>query len=90
MTILDDQVNIHFIDCPACTDDGECICDSSKAMKELEKLRNLLKELYEPAKIAVNQTICMGGDTICQPCENREQLAIALENVEIFMEKKDE
>jgi hypothetical protein len=38
-----------------------------------------LRQLYEPAKIAVNQIICLeGGETLCQPCENREALAQAL------------
>jgi len=41
-----------------------------------------LKNLYAPAKIAVNQIICLGGLDECQPCANREDLAIALEEVE--------
>jgi len=45
-------------------------------------LTEALIDLYEPAKIAVSQIICMGGDEICQPCKNREELALALEKVE--------
>lgn len=36
-------------------------------------------ELVQAAEIAVNQIICMGGDGTCQPCENRERLAKALD-----------
>jgi hypothetical protein len=46
---------------------------------ENEKLRKALRKLYDPAKIAVNQIICLGGDDLCQPCQNREELALALE-----------
>lgn len=46
------------------------------------KLYGALKKLYVPAKIAVNQIICMGGDKLCQPCENREVLAKILDDVE--------
>jgi hypothetical protein len=54
-------------------------------MKQKERillLTEALLDLYEPAKIAVNQIICIGGDDICQPCKNREELALALEKVE--------
>lgn len=49
---------------------------------DIEFLKELLLELYKPAKIAVNQIICLGGDDLCQPCFNREELALALEKVE--------
>ena len=60
---------------------------SERAKAQYSQLLNLLKELYEPAKIAVNQIICIGSEEACQPCENREKLAIALDNVEKFLEK---
>jgi len=58
-------------------DEYEC-CDG----KVIERLVTVLKKLYKPAKIAVNQIVCMGGVEQCQPCQNREELAIVLEEVE--------
>jgi len=58
-------------------EDYDC-CDG----KAIEHLVTILRKLYAPAKIAVNQIICMGGAEYCQPCQNREELAIALEEVE--------
>jgi hypothetical protein len=49
---------------------------------ENERLRGALRKLYQPAKIASTQIICLGGDTACQPCENREALCEALKEVE--------
>jgi hypothetical protein len=46
-------------------------------MTDLEKAA---REVYKYAKIAVNQIICLGGES-CQPCENRESLALALDEL---------
>ncbi len=45
----------------------------------------VFRELYKYSKIAVNQIICMGegkDNILCQPCDNREDLARTLYNVE--------
>ena len=63
-------------------EDYEC-CDE----KVIENLIKILKKLYTPAKIAVNQIICMGGAEYCQPCQNREELAIVLEEVEKLLKE---
>jgi hypothetical protein len=52
-----------------------------------KKILKALKKLYKPANIAVSQIICLGGNYICQPCKNREELAIALKYVEKILEK---
>ncbi len=60
-------------------------CSRSEIRKHNTKLYRALKKLYIPAKIAVNQIICIcekDVDDVCQPCENREDLAMALEDVE--------
>lgn len=57
----------------------------SEIRKHNIKLYRALKKLYVPAKIAVNQIICIcekDVDDLCQPCENREDLAMALEDTE--------
>ena len=53
-------------------------------MDELEKVA---REVYEYAKVAVNQIICLGGKEICQPCKNRENLAVALDNLANVLNK---
>ena len=62
-------------------------------IRELEtenrRFRKVLEMLYKPAKIAVNQIICMGGAEYCQPCQNREELAIALEEVELVFDENN-
>ena len=57
----------------------------SEIRKHNTNLYRTLKKLYVPTKIAVNQIICIcekDSDNLCQPCENREDLAMALESVE--------
>lgn len=54
---------------------------------ELDEMRKALEKLYVPAKIAVNQIICMGGKEICQPCQNRELLAMALDTAAVILSK---
>ena len=69
-------------------EDYEC-CDG----KTVEHLVKLLRKLYNPAKVAVNQIICIedvGSDTYCQPCQNREELAIVLAEVEEVLKEYDE
>ena len=34
--------------------------------------------LIAAGNVSVNQIVCMGGDTTCQPCEGRETLALSL------------
>jgi hypothetical protein len=48
----------------------------------MDELERAARDVYQYAKIAVNQIICLGGEITCQPCENREKLAIALEELE--------
>jgi len=47
MTILDDQVHIHDIDCPDWEGKGieSCVCQSKEAVKELAELYARIKEL---------------------------------------------
>jgi len=62
-------------------------------MEITEQEFNLFKNLYKYSKIAVNQIICMGDDSenndddYCQPCENREDLAKTLYEVEKILRK---
>jgi hypothetical protein len=56
-------------------------------MKKNKKLLKALKKLYKPANIAVSQIICLGGEKTCQPCENREELAIALKLTKKIIKK---
>jgi hypothetical protein len=60
---------------------------------ELDEARKVIERLYKPAKIAVNQIICMcekDDENLCQPCENREALAIALDGVSAFLKAHPE
>jgi hypothetical protein len=53
--------------------------------RENQVITELLINLYEPAKIAVNQIVCIGGNEPCQPCVNRERLATALDSVKKYL-----
>jgi hypothetical protein len=64
----------------------QCQCNSNRFMVEIvslraenARLREALEGLIKFADIAVNQIICMGGREICQPCRNREEVAVSLE-----------
>ena len=52
ISALYDQINTHFIDCPACTDNGKCTCESSQAAKELEKLLLKIERLEKAVDMA--------------------------------------
>jgi len=41
-------------------------------------LRVALTKLYNTSKEMVNEIICLGGDTICPPCRDREKLSQTL------------
>lgn len=47
-------------------------------MSELEKAA---REVYKYGQVAVNQIICLGGNELCQPCQNREKFALALDKL---------
>ena len=61
------------------TKNGIILEDVNNLLDENKKFRDIANEVYTFANIAVNQIICLGGRETCQPCENREQLAIALD-----------
>jgi len=60
MSALDEQANIHDIDCPDWTGLGKCVCKSGVAVEELAQLRSenadLLKKVDEA--IAWHESDC--------------------------------
>ena len=53
MSALDEQANIHDIDCPDWTGQGKCVCKSGVAVEELARFRNRIAELEENAELFI-------------------------------------
>lgn len=73
-------------------DSGEAYGFDWSVLDELsraEDIENAARDVYEYAKIAVNQIICLGGEETCQPCENRESLAVALNTLRLALKVKN-
>jgi len=60
------------------------------AEAENKRLLAMLKHIYEPARIAASQIVCLGGEETCQPCENRESLLTVLAEVETELKGGEE
>jgi len=66
------------------------IVHAEAAEAENKRLLAMLKHIYEPARIAASQIVCLGGEETCQPCENRESLLTALAEVETELKGGEE
>ena len=73
-----------MIDCCGAHKKFSDACAECRYVRALEAEVVKLRAVEKYARIAVNQIICLDGEGEnfvhgrCQPCENREQLALAL------------